>query len=830
MRAAKDGEDMIQVSEAFLQATSDDVIHPTSYIVLGDERIVPVSYQLQDAVYDEDSQSFLGTFISRYGEMVLFAEHELSLQDEKFQLYTGFQLADGRLEYAAQGTFYIYEVQEELHDIQKTIRFADARILFNKPLQQEIPYPLSVKQLLEKICDQVQIPCMDITGLPNADFIIDKEVYWGEEATCADVVKAIAQATAGFALIDTNGTLCIKWFSDSVSSWNADTYFTLESHDVFGPVNSIVLGRQPQNDNIYLRDEESVETHGLCEFQINDNPILDLDRKTTIQPIFERLNGFTYAPIHMEGKGNPALERGDRLQVTLLDGTCLESYVFQHELVFDGALISTVETPALTKTQIDYSAADSIEKRILQTELKVDKVKGEITSQIQDTVTKVEKIEASRRYEVKVHSSKGTAFRNGDIDTVLSVQILSWDENITAVVSDAAVSWSRISSDTLGDESWSRTGKSIQLTASDFTDSAIFTCEWNGIRVPISLVNVYDGQNGAPGKDGNDGRTTYFHVKYAPVEHPSDEQLTETPSAYIGTYVDYLPADSTMAGAYTWARFQGTDGIPGTNGADGKTSYLHIRYSDDGGRTFTAEDGKTPGVYIGQYTDFTQADSLDVTLYSWAKVKGDNDIISSPTSPERTDCMWLDTAIAPGMLKKFNAETENWEVVNDFTADINAVEQTVTDFYNTAIEQTKNEIIASVEEGFLSKDAQGNIEKNVEESVIEQTSKAINLNFRTTSELISNLEGVVDTNKEEINRFIRFIEGRIELGEDKSRFSLEITNEKISFQNQGAEIAYISNSQLVITDANIQNSLSIGNFHFVPRSNGNMSIKYMKEV
>ena len=233
---------MIQVSEAFLQATSDDVIHPISYIVLGDERIVPVSYQLQDAVYDEDSQSFLGTFISRYGEMVLYAEHELSLQDEKFQLYTGFQLADGRLEYAAQGTFYIYEVQEELHDIQKTIRFADARILFNKPLQRKIPYPLSVKQLLEKICDQVQIPCMDITGLPNADFIIDKEVYWGEEATCADVVKAIAQATAGFALIDTNGTLCIKWFSDSVSSWNADTYFTLESHDVFGPVNSIVLG------------------------------------------------------------------------------------------------------------------------------------------------------------------------------------------------------------------------------------------------------------------------------------------------------------------------------------------------------------------------------------------------------------------------------------------------------------------------------------------------------------------------------------------------------------------------------------------------------------
>ena len=52
MRAAKDGEDMMKASEAFLRAACDDVIHSASYIILGDERIVPVSYQLQDAVYD----------------------------------------------------------------------------------------------------------------------------------------------------------------------------------------------------------------------------------------------------------------------------------------------------------------------------------------------------------------------------------------------------------------------------------------------------------------------------------------------------------------------------------------------------------------------------------------------------------------------------------------------------------------------------------------------------------------------------------------------------------------------------------------------------------
>lgn len=826
MRAAKDGEDMIKVSEAFADAAGAYVIHPASYIVLGDERIVPVSYQLQDAVYDEDSQNFLGTFISRYGEMVLILERELPLQDEQFQLYTGFQLADGSMEYVTQGTFYIYEVQEEQHDIQKTIRFADARILFNKPLQ-EVTYPLSVKQMLDTVCEQVQVPCMDITGLPNADFIINKEVYWGENATCADVVKAIAQATAGFALITTDGALCIRWFSDTVSQWNADTYFTLESHDVFGPVNSVVLGRQPQNDNIYLRDEESVKANGLCEFQINDNPILDLDRKTTIQPIFERLKGFSYTPLHMEGKGNPALERGDRLQVTLLQDTHMDSYVFQHELSFDGALISTVETLALTKTQIEYSAADSIEKRILQTELKVDKVKGEITSQIQDTVTKVERIEASRRYEVKVQSNNGTVFRNGDIDTMLSVQILSWDEDITSVVSDEAVSWTRISADTTGDKTWSRTGKSVQITAADFTDSAIFTCEWNGYRTPLSLVNVYDGQKGAPGKAGEDGKTTYFHVKYAPVENPGDDQISETPNSYIGTYVDYSPEDSTMAAAYTWARIQGKDGIPGINGADGKTSYLHIRYSDDGGKTFTSLDGKTPGIYIGQYTDFTQTDSLDVAAYTWAKVKGDNDIISAPSAPERTDCMWLDTSTKRSMLKKYNYDTSQWEVVNDFSADISAVEETILNISSSSLTATKDEIRAMVENGYLTKNEADELEQRITKSIIEQQSDTVTIRFNESKELVEKLEGVVQTNKEEIEKFIRFIKGRIEIGESDSAFSLEITNEKIAFLDRGSEIAYISNSQLVITDANIQNSLSVGKFHFVPRSNGNMSIKYI---
>lgn len=136
------------------------------------------------------------------------------------------------------------------------------------------------------------------------------------------------------------------------------------------------------------------------------------------------------------------------------------------------------------------------------------------------------------------------------------------------------------------------------------------------------------GKDGLPGEKGEDGKTTYFHIKYSSVQNPtSASQMTETPSDYIGTYVDYTQADSTDPKKYTWARFKGfngEDGLPGINGEDGKTSYLHIKYSDNGGLSFTANNGEDPGAYIGQYVDFMQKDSDNPTDYTWSLIKGES--------------------------------------------------------------------------------------------------------------------------------------------------------------------------------------------------------------
>lgn len=139
----------------------------------------------------------------------------------------------------------------------------------------------------------------------------------------------------------------------------------------------------------------------------------------------------------------------------------------------------------------------------------------------------------------------------------------------------------------------------------------------------FSLAKQYAGPQGIPGI-GTDGKTTYLHIQYAPVQNPTAEQMSKTPDKYIGTYTDFSGVDSTDPSKYTWAKFEGDQGAQGPKGADGKTPYFHIAYANSAdGRTGFSVDDSVNKLYIGQYTDYTPDDSTDPTKYSWTKIKGE---------------------------------------------------------------------------------------------------------------------------------------------------------------------------------------------------------------
>ncbi len=83
--------------------------------------------------------------------------------------------------------------------------------------------------------------------------------------------------------------------------------------------------------------------------------------------------------------------------------------------------------------------------------------------------------------------------------------------------------------------------------------------------------NGKDGSDGIPGKAGADGKTPYFHTAWSNSADGSKDFSTSQAGEkeYIGTYTDYVKADSTDPKKYTWMLVKGEKGKDGANGTNG---------------------------------------------------------------------------------------------------------------------------------------------------------------------------------------------------------------------------------------------------------------------
>lgn len=175
--------------------------------------------------------------------------------------------------------------------------------------------------------------------------------------------------------------------------------------------------------------------------------------------------------------------------------------------------------------------------------------------------------------------------------------------------------------------SWDKESKTYTVTGltadSGWVDIRAVYLNNLAVTKRFSIAKQYAGPQGIPGV-GIDGKTTYLHIQYAPVQNPTAAQMSKTPNKYIGTYTDFSGVDSTDPSKYTWAKFEGDQGAQGPKGADGKTPYFHIAYANSAdGKTGFSVDDSVNKLYIGQYTDYTPDDSTDPTKYNWTKIKGD---------------------------------------------------------------------------------------------------------------------------------------------------------------------------------------------------------------
>lgn len=160
------------------------------------------------------------------------------------------------------------------------------------------------------------------------------------------------------------------------------------------------------------------------------------------------------------------------------------------------------------------------------------------------------------------------------------------------------------------------------------------------------------------------------------------------------------------------------------------------------------------------------------------------------------------------------------KIESNFDANVANIENLVYSLIN----QASNEIVMTVGEKFTSKDETSELMSEIE-TIMTQTKESFEFTFKQFDQTINDLNDSNNAQFSQIEKYIRFEDGNIILGEAGNELTLKIENDKISFIENFKEVAYFSNQKLYITDAEILKSLRIGNFAFIPRANGNLSFK-----
>ena len=142
----------------------------------------------------------------------------------------------------------------------------------------------------------------------------------------------------------------------------------------------------------------------------------------------------------------------------------------------------------------------------------------------------------------------------------------------------------------------------------------------------------------------------------------------------------------------------------------------------------------------------------------------------------------------------------------------------------SSLTQTAENIRAIVAEEYALKDDTESLVSSVS-TALELLKDSFTIEFSSFRADIESIAAGTDAEFEEIRKYIRFTDGKILLGEIGNELELQIANDRISFLQDGAEVAYISNRKLYITDSHFLHSLQIGSFAFLPRANGNLSFK-----
>ena len=299
------------------------------------------------------------------------------------------------------GSFYIYDVKPVQENVTIELSCYDIKYKLDTPYDSaKHTFPCTLKDWRNSIFNDCGVT-YDNTDFPNSDLTLSEEPYLDDGITNRNVVALIAQAGASIVITDNQDKFYFSWFNDTIHNVIDWLELTTEKNPTKS-VNFLVLSRGDAGDDYYY---PLTIPENKVEFKIDSNYILDPQdttsetdlRATTIIPLYNRINGFSYIIYSMRTQfieNKLTLKLGDKIKYKDVYGNEFTSYVMSKKITWLGGDLTDSDNYELmisaskineTSTEVSYKKKD-VNKSVIELSRKTDKAMGII----KDAVKKVD--------------------------------------------------------------------------------------------------------------------------------------------------------------------------------------------------------------------------------------------------------------------------------------------------------------------------------------------------------------------------------------------------------------------------------------------------------
>lgn len=248
-----------------------------------------------------------------------------------------------------------------------------------------ITYPISIKNLLIKICNYLKWNYTFDTFV-NQNKIINKDLFKGQGLTYRDILDNISQVIVGNLMFDDKDNLIVKYINNpSENNIEVNEYdlrnINVEITEKYGIVNALLI---TTNENVVLNnklDNTSIQKNGKTELKINDNYILINNSDDFINDMFDKINGLEYYIYDVDTIGILVLDPLDRFNIKIND-TTYSTLMLNDDTQIDTGIVEKCYADKPELNVSEYKPTNANENKLNNAVISLDKANAEIVMKV----------------------------------------------------------------------------------------------------------------------------------------------------------------------------------------------------------------------------------------------------------------------------------------------------------------------------------------------------------------------------------------------------------------------------------------------------------------